>query len=60
MDKTAQAARQARLAQALRTNLRRRKSADGSPAAEQGTADPSDPDAAQKPAASEAGAKTEL
>jgi hypothetical protein len=28
MDKTAQAARQARLAQALRTNLRRRKAGD--------------------------------
>jgi len=28
MDKTAQAAREARLAQALRTNLRRRKAAD--------------------------------
>ncbi len=28
MDKTAQAARQARLAQALRTNLRRRKASD--------------------------------
>jgi hypothetical protein len=41
MDKTAQAQRQARLAQALRTNLRRRKSADAPK-----TAEPQDGDVA--------------
>ncbi|MHB8285350.1 MAG: hypothetical protein ACYDD1_11805 [Caulobacteraceae bacterium] len=42
MDKTAQAARQARLAQALRTNLRRRKSADAPKGVEHGDDAPAD------------------
>jgi hypothetical protein len=60
MDKAAQAARQARLAQALRTNLRRRKSAEGVKAAEPGPADPCESGAPPQPAASQTGPKSEF
>jgi hypothetical protein len=60
MDKTAQAARQARLAQALRTNLRRRKSADAIRSADRDDADPSDSGEPPQPAPSQAEPKSEF
>jgi hypothetical protein len=54
MDKTAQAARQTRLAQALRTNLRRRKAGDA-PQTVQGEArEVPDPQEGPSPTSSEA------